>query len=228
MPAVNSRRSTFRSAASLVIAVLGLCLGLGAPARAAAHTWPDRLFVTYDNGHGGIMRRVLLCHPSGGSYPDPGAACARLDELHGPVGPVPHGTVCSMLYGGPQRAWVDGRWRGVDVHENFSRRNGCEIDRWRLMEPVLPHQNAAGRHAAPAPDTAGQAEADPAEPAPGSRRAVRRPDPLPMPGVMEPSGVPGQAAAVPSAVPEHTATVHRPDDDRDHDQVHDSDWPFGD
>jgi hypothetical protein len=43
-----------------------------------------------------------------------------------------------MIYGGPQRATVTGSWNGKKVSSTFNRTNGCEIDRWSQMVPLLP------------------------------------------------------------------------------------------
>lgn len=45
--------------------------------------------------------------------------------------------VCTEIWGGPDRAWVTGRYRGTTVSASFSRRNGCEIARWDALEPVF-------------------------------------------------------------------------------------------
>ncbi len=107
-----------------------------------ARTYPDHLVVTDDDGHGWVSRHTLRCHPEGGSHPHAWHACHRLDEMHGPAGPVPPGRMCSMLYGGPQTARVDGVWHGRPVHETYSRKDGCQTERWRRMVPVLPDPSA--------------------------------------------------------------------------------------
>ncbi|WP_241671692.1 SSI family serine proteinase inhibitor [Streptomyces sp. IB2014 016-6] len=84
----------------------------------------------------------LKCGPSGGTHPEVGSACARLDELAGegrdPFAPVPEGQMCTMQMGGPATARVTGTWRGRSVDATFSRKNGCEITRWQNLVPVLP------------------------------------------------------------------------------------------
>lgn len=66
------------------------------------------------------------------------ASCDRLERLGGPVGPVPAGQMCSMIYGGSQTAQVKGVWHGAAVNEKYNRANGCEVARWKEMAPVLP------------------------------------------------------------------------------------------
>ncbi|MCM2391402.1 SSI family serine proteinase inhibitor [Streptomyces albipurpureus] len=87
-------------------------------------------------------RYELKCDPAGGTHPAAERACTRLDELgqdgSDPFAPVPEGQMCTQQSGGPATARVTGTWRGNPVDAVFSRTDGCEISRWRTMEPVLP------------------------------------------------------------------------------------------
>lgn len=78
--------------------------------------------------------------PSAAStLPDPAAALEAL-RLHGEEVFFPQPgppRLCTQQYGGPQVAVVTGRFRGRDVHSEFSRTDGCEIARWRAMAPLL-------------------------------------------------------------------------------------------
>ncbi|MEE1939656.1 SSI family serine proteinase inhibitor [Streptomyces sp. TRM 70361] len=89
-------------------------------------------------------RYTLHCHPAGGSHPDPLAACEALDRADdGPASPwepVPPGTPCAQIYGGPATARVTGTWRGRPVNAAFDRTDGCEIARWDALVPALPDQ----------------------------------------------------------------------------------------
>ena len=51
--------------------------------------------------------------------------------------PVPKNSVCTEIYGGPQRARVVGTVKGQVVRATFSRTNGCEIARWQRISPWL-------------------------------------------------------------------------------------------
>jgi hypothetical protein len=81
---------------------------------------------------------TLHCAPPGGSLERPGRACTRLaaggTKLFAPLRPD---TVCTEIYGGPQKARVVGTVDGKRVWTTFTRRNGCEIDRWRRISPWL-------------------------------------------------------------------------------------------
>ncbi|WP_030209380.1 SSI family serine proteinase inhibitor [Streptomyces bikiniensis] len=78
----------------------------------------------------------------GGDHPAAERACERLERLaeadEDPFRPVPEDRVCAQVYGGPVLARVTGTWQGREVDARFSRANGCEIDRWENLEPVLP------------------------------------------------------------------------------------------
>ncbi|MFG2293096.1 SSI family serine proteinase inhibitor [Streptomyces sp. NPDC048603] len=106
---------------------------------------PERLTVTVE--HNGTSRvangtYTLECEPVGGSHPEARRACARLDRFaragKDPFAPVPPDEVCSGTYGGRAVARITGTWQGRRVEASFSRKNGCEISRWKELEPVLP------------------------------------------------------------------------------------------
>lgn len=104
---------------------------------------PDHLFVTVrHSGPGTDGTFSLDCRPAGGRHPSPAAACAalrRAGEAHtDPFAPVPAGSVCTMVYGGPATARVAGRWHGRPVQATFDRSDGCEISRWHALVPLLP------------------------------------------------------------------------------------------
>ncbi|WNO73637.1 SSI family serine proteinase inhibitor [Streptomyces sp. AM8-1-1] len=106
---------------------------------------PDRLTVIVsDTGNTRTDGTYeLMCDPAGGTHPAAAKACARLDELakerRNPFAPVPEDQMCTMQSGGPATARVTGTWQGQRVDATFNRANGCEISRWRTMEPVLPN-----------------------------------------------------------------------------------------
>lgn len=80
---------------------------------------------------------TLTCDPPGGDHPDPAAACAALAAADQPFDPVPPGTMCAQIYGGPQTATIDGTWRGRPVRASYSRVDACEIARWNALAPVF-------------------------------------------------------------------------------------------
>lgn len=51
--------------------------------------------------------------------------------------PVPPGTACTEIYGGPDVLQVEGHIGDQDVKGTFTRENGCEIDRFDRFTPAL-------------------------------------------------------------------------------------------
>ncbi|MEV8586964.1 SSI family serine proteinase inhibitor [Streptomyces sp. NPDC051180] len=106
---------------------------------------PDALTVTIErSGHPAADGTFELRCDDGpeGNHPAAARACERLDRLAteeaDPFAPVPQDALCTQVYGGPALAHVTGTWQGRRVDARFSRANGCEIDRWQNLEPVLP------------------------------------------------------------------------------------------
>ncbi|MFF2522297.1 SSI family serine proteinase inhibitor [Streptomyces liangshanensis] len=105
---------------------------------------PDSFTVTVAGS--GVTRAdgsfKLECGPVGGTHPRAKAACDRLTELadsdQDPFAPVAKDQMCTMQYGGDATARVTGIWQGRNVDATFNRKNGCEIARWKMMEPILP------------------------------------------------------------------------------------------
>ena len=104
---------------------------------------PDHFTITVTNPAAETNTTVRLeCDPAGGTHPQPQAACDRLTELarqgKDPFAPVSEGAMCTAQYGGRATAHVTGSWQGRNIDSTFTRKNGCEIGRWRTVEPVLP------------------------------------------------------------------------------------------
>jgi hypothetical protein len=77
---------------------------------------------------------TLKCDPPGGDHPQPAEACKALAAAGPKVfEPVAKDQVCTDLYGGPQTATVKGTYKGDAVDAEFSRTDGCEIDRWEQL-----------------------------------------------------------------------------------------------
>ena len=81
---------------------------------------------------------TLRCNPPRGTLPRRAAACRKLAK-GGPklFAPIPPKTVCTEIYGGPQKARVRGVVAGKRVRTTFTRTNGCEIARWNRLSPWL-------------------------------------------------------------------------------------------
>jgi hypothetical protein len=84
-------------------------------------------------------RLELACDPPRGSHPQTDDACALVRRLDAEAfAPIPGNAVCTQIYGGPEIAHVRGTVEGIEVNANFSRTNGCEIERWDRLRPLLP------------------------------------------------------------------------------------------
>jgi len=93
----------------------------------------------WPNGPDGASRQwTLRCNPVAGTLPHRAAACTKLGRVAHPFAPVPPGTACTEIYGGPQEALVTGTFRGVRIRARFNRRDGCEIDRWNRVRFLFP------------------------------------------------------------------------------------------
>ncbi|MDT0278420.1 SSI family serine proteinase inhibitor [Blastococcus goldschmidtiae] len=73
-----------------------------------------------------------------GSHPTAEAACEHLKGMEDPFAPLPTDVMCSQQYGGPETARVVGRWGGEPVDLELSRVNGCRIDQWNSLVPLVP------------------------------------------------------------------------------------------
>lgn len=80
---------------------------------------------------------TLKCGPPGGDHPDPKAACAALSGADKPFATAPKGP-CTMIFGGPEEATITGTWQGQQVNAKYTRKNGCELDRWTKIKGVFP------------------------------------------------------------------------------------------
>lgn len=106
---------------------------------------PDALTVTISkSGHrsaDGTFRLECGDKP-GGDHPAAAGACERLAGYakagKDPFAPVAKDALCSLQHGGPAVAHVTGEWQGRTVDARFSRANGCEIERWENLTPLLP------------------------------------------------------------------------------------------
>jgi hypothetical protein len=73
-----------------------------------------------------------------GSHPDPEAACAHPATMDDPFAALPDDVGCTQQYGGPQTANVLGRWAGEPVDVVQTRTDGCRIEQWDALGPLLP------------------------------------------------------------------------------------------
>src|SRR5262245_34514903 len=123
---------------ALATAVIGLVSAASAFAASSAET---SLRITYwaDSAKpDSSITWTLRCLPPRGSLPRPARACTRLAAGGSRLlAPVPRNSVCTEIYGGPQKARVVGTVEGKGVWATFTRTNGCQIGRWQRISPWL-------------------------------------------------------------------------------------------
>jgi hypothetical protein len=114
------------------------CGPLGGGTRSGSALADTHLSITvWPQGKGSASRSwTLLCGPVGGSLPGARNACSRLNREA--LRPLPRDSICTQIYGGPQKAHVVGAIEGVPVDARFSRTNGCEIHRWDGVRYLFP------------------------------------------------------------------------------------------
>ena len=97
------------------------------------------LRVTYwEDASAAAVTWTLRCNPPSGSLRRPTSACRRLASGGSKLfAPLPKNSVCTQIYGGPQRARVVGVLAGKRIWATFTRTNGCEIGRWNRVSPWL-------------------------------------------------------------------------------------------
>ena len=108
-------------------------------AQRAATAATEMRITVWPRGEGGASRAwTLRCDPAGGSLPRAARACRTLGALRSPFRPVPPGSICTQVYGGPAVARVRGTFRGRRVDTRFDRRDGCRIARWNRVRVLFP------------------------------------------------------------------------------------------
>lgn len=107
----------------------------GAAGGATGDPGTGNLQITYIPEPGVTPRQAdLVCPATSGEGT---AACEQIESLTAAFDPVPADTACSQQYGGPEQIVLYGRWAGEPVDTTLTRTNGCEIDRYEALAPVL-------------------------------------------------------------------------------------------
>ncbi len=103
--------------------------------QAAAPAFADLTITVDRDGDGGAAPQEsrVECAAEGDSQACRAAAALKPADLE----PVPRRTACTMQFGGPEVATVEGTLRGEPVDARFSKENGCEISRWQAAQPLL-------------------------------------------------------------------------------------------
>lgn len=115
----------------LVIALLAGC-GSNSSGSNGSSDGTKLMYTVWPQGKTGKSTTYVLdCAHISGAVPEARAACSKLKQVSAKVfAPVPAGTACAEIYGGPQTARVSGSLAGKAITADFNRTNGCEIARW--------------------------------------------------------------------------------------------------
>jgi hypothetical protein len=121
------------------VAAAVLAAGLAVAGPAAAQSSTDLRITVWPDGKGnGSKTWTVRCNPLGGTLPNRARACRTLSALKAPFAPVPNGSVCTQISGGPAVAYVRGTFRGRRVSTWFNRTDGCQIERWNRVRALFP------------------------------------------------------------------------------------------
>jgi hypothetical protein len=98
------------------------------------------LTIRYDDGAGHRHRATLSCRgdhtrATGWIARSPVRACRRARRM--PPAP-PRDRLCTQIFGGPQTARITGRVGARRIDRRLARNNGCRIDEWSRMVPLVP------------------------------------------------------------------------------------------
>ena len=121
----------------MAVAATG-CMSRGDSSNSDSSPTADlQISVSIRNSEAPSTAWTLHC-PPGGTLPHPPAPCRTHGQNKNPVAPLPQGTACTQIYGGPEIADVSGTFNGKPVDTQFSRGNGCEIERWKRVGFLFP------------------------------------------------------------------------------------------
>jgi hypothetical protein len=125
------------SALLAVTAALVLAGGCGDDDGESSPVEGTELAITLDaDGPGGADSLTAELRCPGANAPP--TACEAIEELpEDPAAPVPPGTPCTEIYGGPDVVTIEGTLEGEDVDTELTRANGCEIERFDRFAPLL-------------------------------------------------------------------------------------------
>jgi hypothetical protein len=136
-------RATAAAAACLLGIVAAGCGGDDKADEAAPRAADLTITLRPTGPDGPAQRRSIECGRLGPKARD--RACQSLAGLTAEqLKPVPAGTACTQIYGGPAVARVRGELLGKRVDAHFELTNGCEIERWDRNRVLLDDAPAAG------------------------------------------------------------------------------------
>jgi hypothetical protein len=123
-------------AALATIAGAALLCGCGGDDESTTAVASTNLVIELDvDGSGGKppQRTQVLCTEGMTTSPCPQLADLTASDL----APVPPQTACTDIFGGPEVVRITGTLRGEAVNATLTRVNGCEIERFGKVLPLL-------------------------------------------------------------------------------------------
>jgi hypothetical protein len=125
---------------SVAVVAVATALGLVVVGTATGAVGSTSLRIVYrSNADTKPLSFTLRCGPAGGTVRLPVTACRRLAAGGRALfAPTPPGVACSQVYGGPQTAIVTGTLAGHRLWARFTRRDGCEVERWNRVAFLFP------------------------------------------------------------------------------------------
>jgi len=123
---------------SLALAAVAVVMGFGFAWAGPTRSTDLRITVWPKGKESRSLTWSLRCNPPRGTLPHRSRACRVLSSLRDPFRPVPPGSVCTGINGGPAVALVRGTFRGRTVRAWFKRTDGCEIERWNRVRVLFP------------------------------------------------------------------------------------------
>lgn len=122
-----------------MLLVLVLLAGCGGNSSSPSGSTSLRISVWPQGKTGSSTSYTLKCPQGNGTLPGASAACSTLEHVSAKTfAPVPAGTACTEIYGGPQVAVVGGQLAATPIAAEFKRTNGCEIERWNRLAFLFP------------------------------------------------------------------------------------------
>lgn len=136
----SMRSSHFRS---LPVVLLALTLaGCGDSSGSSPEAPAARLELSVTLTDGGVPQEATLTCPGNGTtgyLAEMQDACTVVEDVKDVLSTLPpEDQICTMEYGGPQRATVTGEVDGEDIQRTFLRNDGCRIQEWDSLVPLLP------------------------------------------------------------------------------------------
>jgi len=135
-----------RAPGALVVAARALALGAAGLALLVAGCGDEEDETGSADG-GGATELAVTLDPDGsrGEQPRTEAVACEAGEDSSPcasltaeaTAPTPAATACTEIYGGPDEARLEGTIAGEPVNATFTRANGCEIERFDRITPLL-------------------------------------------------------------------------------------------